>query len=60
MWRRPIQKVVAELLKKAEWAREDIGDFNRIGKNARFFDPQPKRPDIGQKPGETKKARSKK
>jgi len=37
--------VVARLLKLAEWARQDIGDYNVIGKNARFFDPQPKRPD---------------
>ena len=34
-------EVMAELLKKIEWAREDIGDFNRTGKNARFFDPVP-------------------
>jgi len=38
--------VVAEMLRLAEWAREDIGDEDRIGKNARFYDPQPKRPDI--------------
>ena len=38
--------VVARLTSLAEWAREDIGDYNRIGKNARFFDPDPKRPDI--------------
>ena len=31
--------VMAELMKKIEWAREDIGDFNRAGKHARFFDP---------------------
>jgi len=36
---------VATLLKFAARAREDIGDYNRIGKNARFFDPQPRRPD---------------
>ncbi len=35
-----------KLLNLAEWARNDIGDYNRIGKNARFFDPQPQRPDI--------------
>lgn len=29
---------LAELLKLAEWARNDIGDYDRIGKNARFFD----------------------
>jgi arylsulfatase A-like enzyme len=38
--------VVARLLKLAKWAQEDIGDYNVAGKNARFFDPQPKRPDI--------------
>ena len=37
---------VAELMKLAEWARGDIGDHNRIGENARFFDPGPKRSDI--------------
>ncbi len=40
-------EVVEELMKQIEWARGDIGDYDRIGKNARFFDPQPKRPDIG-------------
>jgi arylsulfatase len=39
--------VVRRLLALAEKAREDIGDYDRIGKNARFFDPAPKRPDIG-------------
>ncbi len=39
-------EIVAELLERAEHAREDIGDFDRIGKNARFFDSDPKRPDI--------------
>ncbi|MGC6427900.1 MAG: sulfatase [Akkermansiaceae bacterium] len=34
---------LAELLKLAEWARSDIGDYNRIGKNSRFFDPGPNR-----------------
>lgn len=42
------REVIAELMKKIEWAREEIGDYDRIGKNARFFDPQPKRPDIGE------------
>jgi len=37
--------VVRRLLALAEKARDDIGDYNRIGRNARFFDPQPKRPD---------------
>ena len=38
--------VVRRLLELAESAKEDIGDYNRVGKNARFFDPQPRRPDI--------------
>ncbi len=36
--------VVARLLKLAEDARDDIGDYNRIGRGARFFDKGPKRP----------------
>ena len=40
-------EVVAELMKHIEYARNDIGDHNRMGKNARFFDPEPRRPDIG-------------
>ena len=54
-------EVVAELMKHVEYARNDIGDFNRKGKNARFFDPQPPRSDIGapkkglrKKPGKRK------
>ena len=39
--------VVKRLLDLAEWAKDDIGDYDRIGKNARFFDPEPPRPDIG-------------
>ncbi|MHC4743201.1 MAG: sulfatase-like hydrolase/transferase [Planctomycetota bacterium] len=38
--------VVARLLELGEKARADIGDYNRVGAGARFFDPQPKRPDI--------------
>jgi len=38
--------VVSKLLNLAERARADIGDFNRVGKGARFFDSTPKRPDI--------------
>ncbi len=37
--------VVQRLLKLAEWASHDIGDYDRIGKNARFFDSDPPRPD---------------
>jgi hypothetical protein len=36
---------IRELTELAEWARNDIGDYDRVGKNARFFDPQPRRPD---------------
>ncbi|RMG01685.1 MAG: N-acetylgalactosamine-6-sulfatase, partial [Planctomycetota bacterium] len=42
--------VVRRLLKLAEKARADIGDYNRVGAGARFFDPQPKRPDIANLP----------
>jgi len=38
--------VVKRLLAVAEAARADIGDYNRIGKNQRFFDPGPRHPDI--------------
>ena len=39
-------EIVQELLALAETARDDIGDYNRVGKGARFYDPQPIRPDI--------------
>ncbi|MFP6894703.1 MAG: sulfatase-like hydrolase/transferase, partial [Opitutales bacterium] len=35
--------VVGRLMKLIENAREDIGDYDRIGKGARFFDSEPKR-----------------
>jgi arylsulfatase len=38
--------VVAGLLQLAEAARDDIGDYDRIGKNQRFFDEGPKRPNL--------------
>jgi arylsulfatase A-like enzyme len=38
--------VVAKLLQLSEHARTDIGDVDRIGANARFFDSDPRRPDI--------------
>lgn len=38
--------VVDSLLQIAEHARADIGDVDRIGANARFFDDEPRRPDI--------------
>jgi len=37
-------EVVSKLLKLAETAREDIGDYDRIGSGARFFEPGPRRP----------------
>ena len=39
-------QVVKRLMDLIENARDELGDCNRIGKGARFFDPQPKRPDI--------------
>ena len=40
--------VVARMMKLAEEARADIGDYNRVGKNMRFFEPfkngRPKEP----------------
>ena len=38
--------IVAQLSQLMDEARADIGDYNRIGENARFFDSQPRRPDI--------------
>jgi arylsulfatase A-like enzyme len=39
-------EVVADLFRLIEHARTDIGDHDRAGENARFFDSQPRRPDI--------------
>lgn len=39
-------EVVAELLKYAEEARKDIGDYDQLGKGQRFFDAEPRRPDL--------------
>ncbi len=42
-------QVVERLLGLAEAMREDLGDYNRVGKNMRFFDPiktRPKKPPI--------------
>jgi len=38
-------EVVARLERLIERARADIGDYDRIGSSARFFDEGPKRPD---------------
>ena len=37
-------KVVERLLALAESMRNDLGDYDRVGKNMRFFDPLEKRP----------------
>ena len=37
-------RVVEQLLVEAEKARQDIGDYDRIGKNMRFYDPPGKPP----------------
>ncbi|MEM7144639.1 MAG: sulfatase [Verrucomicrobiota bacterium] len=39
-------KVVARLERIAETARKEIGDYNRLGSGARFFDEGPKRPNL--------------
>jgi arylsulfatase len=36
--------VVREMLALADRVREDLGDYNRLGKNVRFFDPLETRP----------------
>ena len=38
--------VVKRLTALIEKARDDLGDYDRIGTGARFFDPGPKRPDM--------------
>ena len=38
--------IVNRLLALVESGRQSIGDYNRIGTQARFFDEQPRRPDI--------------
>jgi len=39
-------EVVAELMQLVEHAREELGDYNRIGRGARFFAEGPRRPDV--------------
>ena len=39
-------EIVKRLMKEIENARLELGDCDRIGKGARFYDPQPKRPGI--------------
>ncbi|WP_231691050.1 sulfatase family protein [Aureliella helgolandensis] len=43
--------VVARLLNLAEGMREDLGDYDRVGTNMRFFDPIAKRPQTPPLPG---------
>lgn len=38
--------ITARLLKIAQAARHDIGDYNQVGKNMRFFDQLPTRPKL--------------
>jgi arylsulfatase len=37
-------QIVKRLLALAESARDDIGDYDRTGRNVRFFDPLEARP----------------
>ncbi|MDF1738577.1 MAG: sulfatase [Verrucomicrobiales bacterium] len=53
-------EIVARLLKLAEEAREDIGDYDRVGENMRFFDPLETRPERPQFRGLVKKGKKKK
>ena len=39
-------QVVDRLLALAEGMRDDLGDYNRVGKNMRFFDPLAARPTV--------------
>lgn len=39
-------ETVADLMKRVERARGELGDFDRVGSGARFFDDGPKRPDM--------------
>ncbi len=41
-------EIVAQLRKLIELARQDLGDYDRIGQGARFLDDAPKRPDVAQ------------
>jgi arylsulfatase len=38
--------VVKRLMDVVEEARCDLGDYDRVGRGARFFDPGPRRPDV--------------
>lgn len=38
------RRFIVELMREVARARSELGDYNRIGAGARFFDPGPKRP----------------
>ena len=40
------QELVERLMGLVNEAREDLGDYNKIGRGARFFDKGPPRPDM--------------
>ena len=46
--------VVKRLLDLAEQMRDDLGDYDRVGKNMRFFDPLEQRPAVPPVPSATK------
>ena len=48
-------EVVARLLALAESMRDDLGDYDRVGKNMRFFDPLESRPTVPPVPVKPKK-----
>jgi arylsulfatase len=52
-------EVVARLLKLAEEARADIGDYDRVGENMRFFDPYATRPSVPDFPQMRRKSKGK-
>ena len=37
-------EVVSQLMGEIAWARRELGDYNQIGRGARFFDSGPRRP----------------
>ncbi len=51
-------EIVAKLMKLVEKAREDLGDYNRVGKGARFFEPNPPTTRGGRPPRRTAKPQS--
>ena len=54
-------EVVKRLMELAENMREDLGDYDRVGKNMRFFDPiesRPERPPLARRAKKPAKSRS--